>query len=82
MVELKYEPVSHNHKAFLKNAQKREGFSKAYNIEEDFPNRKSWPGAENPKRMDGNCHHAKIGTEYASFVVFGLDDTDTRFMGF
>ena len=31
MVELKYEPVPHNHKAFLKNAQKREGFSKAYN---------------------------------------------------
>jgi len=30
MVELKYGPVSHNHKAFLKNAKKREGFSKAY----------------------------------------------------
>lgn len=31
MVELKYEPVSHDHKAFLKNAKKRKGFSKAYN---------------------------------------------------
>src|SRR3989339_2278320 len=31
MAELKYEPVSHDHKAFLKNAQKREGFRKAYN---------------------------------------------------
>ena len=31
MAELKYEPVSHDHKAFLKNARKREGFSKAYN---------------------------------------------------
>ena len=28
--KVKYEPVSHDHKAFLKNAQKREGFSKAY----------------------------------------------------
>jgi len=37
MVELKYEPVSHDHKAFLKNAQKREGFSKAYdNLEEEY----------------------------------------------
>ena len=31
MVELKYEPVPHDHKAFLKNARKRKGFSKAYN---------------------------------------------------
>jgi DNA-binding XRE family transcriptional regulator len=31
MAELKYEPVSHDHKAFLKNAGKREGFRKAYN---------------------------------------------------
>jgi hypothetical protein len=31
MVELKYEPVPHDHKEFLKNAQKREGFRKAYN---------------------------------------------------
>jgi DNA-binding XRE family transcriptional regulator len=37
MAELKYEPVSHNHKAFLKNAQKREGFSKAYSdLEEEY----------------------------------------------
>jgi DNA-binding XRE family transcriptional regulator len=36
MVELKYEPVSHDHKAFLKNAQKREGFSKAYNDLEEY----------------------------------------------
>ena len=37
MVELKYEPVSHDHKAFLKNARKREGFSKAYNdLEEEY----------------------------------------------
>src|SRR4030065_2809069 len=37
MVELKYDPVSHVHKAFLKNAQKREGFSKAYNdLEEEY----------------------------------------------
>ena len=34
---LKYEPVSHNHKAYLKNAQKREGFSKAYDaLEEEY----------------------------------------------
>jgi transcriptional regulator with XRE-family HTH domain len=31
MAELKYEPVSHDHKAFLKNAQKRERFRTAYN---------------------------------------------------
>ena len=37
MAELKYEPVSHDHKAFLKNAQKRKGFSKAYNdLEEEY----------------------------------------------
>ena len=37
MGELKYEPVSHDHKAFLKNARKREGFSKAYNdLEEEY----------------------------------------------
>jgi DNA-binding XRE family transcriptional regulator len=31
MAELKYEPVSHDHKSFFKNAQKREGFRKTYN---------------------------------------------------
>ena len=37
MDKLKYEPVSHDHKAFLKNAQKRKGFSKAYNdLEEEY----------------------------------------------
>lgn len=37
MTELKYEPVSHDHNAFLKNARKREGFSKAYNdLEEEY----------------------------------------------
>lgn len=37
MVELKYKPVSHDHKAFLKNAQKRRGFSEAYNdLEEEY----------------------------------------------
>jgi transcriptional regulator with XRE-family HTH domain len=37
MDELKYEPIAHNHKEFLKNAQKREGFSKAYNdLEEEY----------------------------------------------
>ncbi|MBN1106998.1 MAG: helix-turn-helix transcriptional regulator [Deltaproteobacteria bacterium] len=30
MTDLKYQPVSHNHDAFLKNAMKREGFRKAY----------------------------------------------------
>jgi hypothetical protein len=36
MVELKYEPVSQDHKAFLKNARKREGFSQSYNdLEEE-----------------------------------------------
>jgi len=30
MAELNYQPVSHDHEAFLKNAQKREGFRKAY----------------------------------------------------
>jgi DNA-binding XRE family transcriptional regulator len=37
MAELKYQPVSHNHKTFLKNALKREGFRKAYeNLEEEY----------------------------------------------
>jgi DNA-binding XRE family transcriptional regulator len=30
MADLKYKPVSHDHKAFLKNARKCEGFCKAY----------------------------------------------------
>jgi len=38
MDELKYEPVSHDRKSFLKNAQKREVFSKVYNdLEEEYP---------------------------------------------
>ncbi|MDQ5985880.1 MAG: hypothetical protein CSYNP_01597 [Syntrophus sp. SKADARSKE-3] len=37
MAELKYKPVSHDHKAFLKKAQKREGFRKAYDdLEEEY----------------------------------------------
>jgi len=37
MAELKYEPVSHDHKTFLKNAHKRKGFSKAYDhLEEEY----------------------------------------------
>jgi len=31
MAKSKYEPAIHDHKTFLKNARKREGFSKAYN---------------------------------------------------
>ena len=30
MAELKYQPVSHNHEAFLKKARKRGGFQAAY----------------------------------------------------
>jgi hypothetical protein len=52
-----------------------------FDLREDFPNRKSRLGDEDPKRMDGDCRHAKIGTEYAPFVVFGLDGLDTRCMG-
>jgi transcriptional regulator with XRE-family HTH domain len=37
MADLKYKPVSHDHKAFLKNARKREGFPQAYDaLEEEF----------------------------------------------
>lgn len=37
MAELKYHPVSHNHKTFLKNALKREGFRKTYeDLEEEY----------------------------------------------
>lgn len=37
MTELKYEPVSHDHDAFLKKAQKRAGFRKAYDdLEEEY----------------------------------------------
>jgi DNA-binding XRE family transcriptional regulator len=37
MADLKYQPVSHDHEAFLKNAQKREGFRKAYKeLEEEY----------------------------------------------
>jgi hypothetical protein len=52
-----------------------------FDLKEDFPNRKSRPEDEDPKRMDGDCHHEKIGTEYAPFVVLGLDGPDTRCMG-
>jgi len=30
MAELKYQPVKHDHKAFLERARKRKGFSEAY----------------------------------------------------
>ncbi len=34
---MKYKPVSHDHRKFLKNARKREGFRKAYDaMEEDL----------------------------------------------
>jgi len=37
MAELKYQPVTHDHKAFLKNARKRKGFRKAYKeLEEEY----------------------------------------------
>lgn len=37
MAKSKYEPVTHDHKAFLKNARKREGFTEAYNdLEEEY----------------------------------------------
>ena len=37
MDKLKHKPVTHDHKAFLKNAHKREGFTKAYNeFEEEY----------------------------------------------
>jgi len=37
MADLKYKPVSHNHKAFLKKASKRKGFGKAYEeLEEEY----------------------------------------------
>ena len=37
MAELKYKLVSHDHEAFIKNAQKREGFRKAYkDLEEEY----------------------------------------------
>ena len=37
MTDLKYEPVLHDHKTFLKKAQKREGFRDAYkDLEEEY----------------------------------------------
>ena len=37
MADLKYQPVSHDHKAFLEKAKKREGFKKAYEeLEEEY----------------------------------------------
>ena len=37
MAELKYQPVSHDHKAFLNKALKRKGFKKEYeNLEEEY----------------------------------------------
>jgi DNA-binding XRE family transcriptional regulator len=37
MAELKYQPVSHDYETFLKHAQKREGFKKAYeDVEEEY----------------------------------------------
>ncbi|MBF0327538.1 MAG: helix-turn-helix transcriptional regulator [Nitrospirae bacterium] len=35
MADLKYEPVKHDHEAFLNKASKRKGFKKAYNDLED-----------------------------------------------
>ena len=37
MAKLKYQPVSHDHEAFLKKALKRKGFKKAYeDLEEEY----------------------------------------------
>ncbi len=37
MAKTKYEPVVHDHKAFLENASKRKGFTIAYNdLEEEY----------------------------------------------
>ena len=37
MTDLKYQPVSHDHKAFLEKTKKREGFTKAYeDLEEEY----------------------------------------------
>jgi transcriptional regulator with XRE-family HTH domain len=37
MADLKYNPVSHDHETFIKNARKREGFSEAYdNLEGEY----------------------------------------------
>jgi DNA-binding XRE family transcriptional regulator len=37
MAEMKYQPVTHNHESFLKNAWKRKGFRKAYKeLEEEY----------------------------------------------
>lgn len=37
MAKIKYQPVSHNHEAFLKKALKRKKFRKAYeNLEEEY----------------------------------------------
>jgi DNA-binding XRE family transcriptional regulator len=37
MAELKYQPVSHDHNAFLEKAKKREGFAQAYeDLEEEY----------------------------------------------
>ena len=37
MADLKYQPESHDHNAFLEKAKKREGFSKAYeDLEEEY----------------------------------------------
>ena len=35
MSGIKYEPVPHDHKAFLEKAMKREGFREAYDVLED-----------------------------------------------
>ena len=37
MADLKYQPVTHDHTAFLDNAKRREGFKKAYeDLEEEY----------------------------------------------
>jgi DNA-binding XRE family transcriptional regulator len=37
MIDIKYEPVPHNHEAFLKKASKRKGFREAYeDLEEEY----------------------------------------------
>lgn len=37
MADLKFQPVSHDHNAFLEKAKKREGFTKAYEeLEEEY----------------------------------------------
>lgn len=63
MAEAKYKPVPHDHKAFLKKARKRAGFSEAYNdLEEEYALTREMLSARSKTGLTQEAVAALMGT--------------------